>query len=195
MTYGGLFDGQINKITNYTCTYCTYCSCLPYALSNTYCGCRDNGNTIVTAGSDKIVCIYDSRMLKCRFKWRSPCKYDIAKLIACHSPPRSPVGGADDAQQLSSQERHKHLMYVAGRDNEVLLCDIEINDIKVRSKSKVPLPYKDRSLAHAEDKARSGDMECADTADNSSKRLKIMEEDDSGAKEGVTGVLGGLDKI
>jgi hypothetical protein len=99
---------------------------------------RESNNSLAVAGSDKIVYLYDSRMMKCRLKWKSPCKYDIVKLLPCCS----------GSNQL----------YVAGRDNEVLLCDIETNDIKVSGKSKIDAYDTSSTATRKKRKSESDDM-------------------------------------
>ena len=58
---------------------------------------------VLMAGSDRTVYVYDSRTWKAKLKWKSPCKYDIVKLLPTASSP---------------------IIYVIGSDNEVMLCDI-----------------------------------------------------------------------
>lgn len=60
---------------------------------------------VAAAGSDKNIRIYDTRMWKTITRWRAPHKFDVVKLLP----------SSNSSLQL----------YVAGRDNEVLLCDLE----------------------------------------------------------------------
>lgn len=60
---------------------------------------------MLTAGADRTVQVYDSRTWRMRLNWRSPCKYDIIRL-------------------LPAQGGRARGIYVCGLDNEVLLCDV-----------------------------------------------------------------------
>ena len=64
-----------------------------------------DNNRLAAAGSEKNIRIYDNRMWKTITKWRAPHKFDIIKLLPSSNNPLQ--------------------LYVAGRDNEVLLCDLE----------------------------------------------------------------------
>lgn len=63
-------------------------------------------NDVIAAGSDRTVQVFDSRNWRLRLNWRSPCKYDIIKLIP------------------ASSESRGRGVYVCGLDNEILLCDV-----------------------------------------------------------------------
>ena len=75
-------------------------------------------NDIITAGSDRTVQVYDSRNWRLRLNWRSPCKYDIIKLLPA-----------------SSESRNRGI-YVCGLDNEILLCDVTGVELKESAPNK-----------------------------------------------------------
>lgn len=62
-------------------------------------------NRIAASGSDKTIRIYDCRTWKTITKWKAPHKFDVVKMLP----------SSNSSLQL----------YVAGRDNEVLLCDVD----------------------------------------------------------------------
>jgi WD40 repeat protein len=85
-----------------------------------------DSNRVAAAGADKNIRIYDNRMWKTITKWRAPHKFDVVKLLPSSNNPLQ--------------------LYVAGRDNEVLLCDLEphlmstqVQKVKSR-KSAPPVP-------------------------------------------------------
>lgn len=67
---------------------------------------------MLCAGSDRTVQVYDARTWRLRLNWRSPCKYDIIKLLPAASDSRA------------------RGVYVCGLDNEILLCDVTGTDLK-----------------------------------------------------------------
>lgn len=78
-------------------------------------------NDVLTAGADRTIQVYDSRTWRPRLNWRSPCKYDIIRLLPA-----------------SSQSRSRGV-YVCGLDNEILLCDvtgIEKQQVQKRGKKR-----------------------------------------------------------
>ena len=75
-------------------------------------GCAIRDNDVLCAGSDRTVQVYDARTWRLRLNWRSPCKYDIIKLLPSASNTRS------------------RGVYVCGLDNEILLCDVAGTDQK-----------------------------------------------------------------
>lgn len=71
------------------------------------------GFSVVASGSDKVVRLLDCKTWRTRVKWRAPNKYDIAKLLEgppSTSPTTSPLP-----------------LYIVGRDNEVLLCNVPMH--------------------------------------------------------------------
>jgi hypothetical protein len=58
--------------------------------------------------------VLDGKTWRSRVKWRAPNKYDIAKLLL--APPS--VSAAVSGSPLP--------LYIAGRDNEVLLCNVPV---------------------------------------------------------------------
>ena len=70
------------------------------------------GYDVLTAGSDKTIQIYDSRNWRLKLKWRTPCKYDVVKLLPACDTTRS------------------RSVYVCGLDNEILLCDVSTAEQK-----------------------------------------------------------------
>lgn len=97
---------------------------------------------VAAAGSEKNIRIYDNRMWKTITKWKAPHKFDVVKLLPCSNNPLQ--------------------LYVAGRDNEVLLCDLEphlmstqVQKVKDRKHIHPPVenpnPTVDTSSATSED--------------------------------------------
>jgi hypothetical protein len=77
--------------------------------------CLREGSSVAITGAEKTVQILDMKTWKSRTKWRTPCKYEGVHLM------RSLLTQSDP-QVASTRER----LYVAGRDNEVLLCEIPL---------------------------------------------------------------------
>lgn len=75
-------------------------------------------NEVVLAGADRCVYVYDVRTWKSRLKWRSPCKFDIVKVLPSY---------------LSVD---KDFYYIAGHDNEVFLSELSNNNQEKDSKHK-----------------------------------------------------------
>lgn len=80
----------------------------------TLCGCRSS--SIAVAGADRTVYLYDCRSWRTRLRWRSPCKYDIVKLI-------------------SANDEVSNRIYIAGHDNELFLCDLGLIAAAANDKS------------------------------------------------------------
>ncbi len=71
----------------------------------------------MTGGADRTIQVYDSRNWRQKLKWRTPCKYDIVKLLPA----------ADEA---------RNGVYVCGLDNEILLCDVNSSENKASGATK-----------------------------------------------------------
>jgi hypothetical protein len=73
---------------------------------------KEPGNEydLYLGGADRNVYVYDIRKWKCRLKWKSPCKYDITKLLLVNSAGNNNISRASH-------------FFLGGGDNEVLQCD------------------------------------------------------------------------
>jgi hypothetical protein len=69
---------------------------------------------VAITGAEKTIQILDMKTWKSRTKWRTPCKYEGVHLMKGLSP--------NTADQTREQ------IYVAGRDNELLLCEIPLEN-------------------------------------------------------------------
>lgn len=92
------------------------------------------------AGADKTVYVYDTRTWKAKTKWRSPCKFDIVRLLfgtAANSSASCAIGsrtvGVDGVDWSESGGRGREsvgpFVYAAGWDNELLLCDLSTGNV------------------------------------------------------------------
>lgn len=73
-------------------------------------------------GAEKALQILDMKTWKSRIKWRTPCKYDAVYLLkGC-----SKSGNANNNEQV----------YIAGRDNELLLCEIPLDNLSGNQKKR-----------------------------------------------------------
>lgn len=70
----------------------------------------------MVAGADRNVYIYDTRNWKSLLRWKSPCKFDIIKLI--------PTVSHTNVQESIENPANRRAFYMAGLDNEVYLCDL-----------------------------------------------------------------------
>lgn len=125
-------------------------------------------------GSEKNIRIYDNRMWKTITKWRAPHKFDVVKLLPSSNNPLQ--------------------LYVAGRDNEVLLCDLEphlstpsigpkgsiINNSN-KKKKQVPKKKMNQPENAASDNVASED------SSPSSKRQKVSADNDTATTTNTTG--------
>ena len=93
---------------------------------------RSNEFEFAAAGADKTVYVYDTRTWRARIKWRSPCKFDIIKLMEARSV-CSASNRVDDIihQADTIQNSGGPFVYLAGWDNEVLLCDLSAGRVTV----------------------------------------------------------------
>ncbi len=82
---------------------------------------------VLFAGADRNVYIYDSRTWKSRLKWRSPCKYDIIKIMNAKHDNSSNNNDNNSSNVNSNNNSHNMLAYLVGSDNEIMLCNLLSN--------------------------------------------------------------------
>lgn len=82
--------------------------------------CRKD-NAVAITGAEKNLQILDMKTWKSRNKWRTPCKYEAVHLMQ---------------QQAPHSEESCERIYVAGRDNELLLCEVPVEMMNGKKKRK-----------------------------------------------------------
>ena len=88
-----------------------------YVINSNIILCRGE-HDILTGGADRTIQVYDSRNWRQKLKWRTPCKYDIVKLLP------------------AADETRNRGVYVCGLDNEILLCDVNSRENKAAASTK-----------------------------------------------------------
>jgi len=80
-----------------------------------------NGSDVLVAGADRTVYTYDARAWRSKAKFRSTCKFDIAKLM----PAQQLESDSSSSSSSSGGATTGTTYYVAGCDNELFVSDIK----------------------------------------------------------------------
>lgn len=81
-----------------------------------------NDNDVLVAGADRTIYSYDARTWRSKAKFRSTCKFDIAKLMPAGT--KHPFG-AGEGSEVTNVITTETTYFVAGCDNELFVSDIK----------------------------------------------------------------------